>query len=75
MLDILKQIQGYAASVEDDNGNKYVQSIPVVGDQLTVERGVNVIDAVQNSFTTEERLDGIHMEIADWHAAVTFLNV
>ena len=55
MLDILKQIQGYAASVEDDNSKKYVQSIPVVGDQLTVEHGVNVIEAVQNSYTTETR--------------------
>ena len=50
-------------------------SLPLVGDQLTVERGVNVIEAVQNSFTPEERLERIHMKIADRHSAVTFLNV
>lgn len=74
MLDILRQIQGYSPNTDSDEQQRY-KSIPVVGDQLTVERGVNVIEAVQNAYTPAERLDGIHMEIADWHAAVTFLNV
>lgn len=68
MLDILRQIQS-------TGNDEQCKSVPVIGDQLTVERGVNVIEAVQNSYTPEERLEGIHMEIADWHAMVTFLNV
>lgn len=74
MLEILNQIHGYLPNLE--NGDQsLLKSIPVVGDQLTVERGVNVIQAVQNASTREERLEGIHLEIADWHAAVTFLHV
>ena len=75
MLDFLKQIRGYSPDLEDEEQKLKCKSIPIVGDQLTVERGVNVIEAVQNAFTPEEKLEGIHMEIADWHAAVTFLNV
>ena len=74
MLDILKQIQGYSPSIGNDEEKKF-KSVPIIGDQLTVERGVNVIEAVQNSYTPEEKLDGIHMEIADWHTTVTFLDV
>ena len=75
MLDILQQIRGYSPNLENCEQNLKCKSIPIVGDQLTVERGVNIIEAVQNSFTIEEKLEGVHMEIADWHTAVTFLNV
>ena len=74
MLDILKKIRGYSPNVENADQTLH-KSIPIVGDQLTVERGVNVIQAVQNAYTPEDKLEGIHMEIADWHTAVTFLNV
>ena len=74
MLDILKQIRGYSLSLENGEQDLKSKSIPIVGDQLTVERGANIIEAVQNSFTPE-KLEGIHMEIADWHTAITFLNV
>lgn len=74
MLDILKQIRGYSRNFENAD-QTLRKSIPIVGDQLTVERGVNVIQAVQNSYTPEEKLEGTHMETADWHTAVTFLNV
>ena len=74
MLDILKQIRGYSPNLKNADQTLH-KSIPIVGDQLTVERSVNVIQAVQNSYTPEEKLEGIHMEIADWHTAVTFLNV
>ena len=71
MLDILQQIRGYSPNL--DTADQTVRkSIPIVGDQLTVERGVNVIQAIQNAYTPEEKLEGIHMEIADWHTAVTF---
>ena len=74
MLDILKQRRGYSPNLENAD-QTLRRSIPIVWDQLTVERGVNVIQAVQNSYTPEEKLEDIHMEIADWHTAVTFLNV
>ena len=74
MLDILKQIRGYSPNLENVDQNVH-KCIAIVGDQLTIERGVSVIEVVHNSYTPEENLEGIHMEVADWHAAVTFLNV
>ena len=38
------------------------------GDQLTVERAVNVIASVANGLTPQDRLDGIHLQLGDWHA-------
>ena len=49
--------------------------IGVVGDQLSVERAVNCLSSLANGFTAEERLDGLHLEIADWHAELKFLSV
>eukprot|EP00794_Sanderia_malayensis_P012611 gene12611-13899_t len=45
----------------------------VVGDQLTVERGVSSLLQLENGFTDKERLEGLHMEIADFHGGMKFL--
>ena len=45
------------------------------GDQLTVERAVNVISSVANGLTPKDRLDGINLQLGDWHAAVKLLSV
>ncbi|XP_065054579.1 uncharacterized protein LOC135683293 isoform X2 [Rhopilema esculentum] len=47
----------------------------VVGDQLSVERGVNCLLELSNGFTKEERLEGLHFEIADFQAAMKFLQL
>ena len=47
----------------------------VVGDQLTVERGVACLLQLENGFTNKEKLDGLHMQIADFHAGMKFLQV
>ena len=47
----------------------------MVGDQLTIKRSVNGHAAPSNGFTPEERLEGLHFEIADWHAGNKFLQV
>lgn len=49
--------------------------VGVVGDQLSVERAVNCLASLANGFTPDERLDGLHLEIADWHAELKFLSV
>ena len=46
-----------------------------LGDQLSVERAVHCISSLANGFTLEERLDGLHVEIADWQAELKFLAV
>ena len=50
MLDILQQIRGYSPNLETAD-QTVRKSIPIVGDQLTVERGVNAIQAVQIAYT------------------------
>ena len=57
------------------NKVKLYHAVGVVGDQLTVERAVNGILSTSNGFTQDERYEGIHVEIADWHAEMNFLNV
>ena len=52
-----------------------LKKIGVIGDQLSVKRAVNCLSSLANGFTSEERLDGIHLEIADWHAELKFLSV
>ena len=51
----------------------FYHEIGVVGDQLTVERGVNCMLSMANGFSQDDRLEGIHVEIADWHAEMNFL--
>jgi len=56
-------------------GKTVFNKIGVIGDQLSVERAVNCLSSLANGFTAEERLDGLHLEIADWHAELKFLSV
>ena len=46
-----------------------------MADQLSVERGVNAPFELANGFTLQEHLEGLHLEIADWHAGNKFLKV
>ncbi|XP_031570760.1 uncharacterized protein LOC116305066, partial [Actinia tenebrosa] len=45
----------------------------LTGDQVSVERAVNVIESVSNGFSAEECLEGFNLQIDDWHAAVKIL--
>ena len=47
----------------------------LVGDQLTIERAVNAVKSMANGYTPEERLEGFHFGINDWHSGMEFLNV
>lgn len=71
ILQILhKYVPSYGELEESVYGNQ-----GVVGDQLSVERAVNGHASVANGFTPEERLQGLHFEIADWHSGNKFLEV
>lgn len=39
------------------------------------KRSVNVVASVANGYTPEERLEGMHFQIGDWHAGVKILSV
>lgn len=71
MVSILQQFFSYLPKTGDSGVDGQLFS----GDQLTVERAVNVISSVANGFTPEDRLEGINLQLGDWHAAVKVLTV
>ncbi len=62
-------------SAYGDGEEKQCGEHVVVGDQLSVERGVNGHMSLANGFIPDERGNGLHFEIADWHAGNKFLEV
>ena len=70
---ILKELHNYVPYAEGDE-RKYC-SQGIIGDQLTVEPVVNAHMTLSNGFTPEERMDGLHCEIADCHAGNKALDV
>ena len=72
MMAILQQFHSYLPQTSDGGVDGQMFS----GDQLTVERAVNVISSVANGYTPEDdRLEGINLQLGDWHAAVKLLSV
>lgn len=74
MKDILKNLQDYQPQHGEGEEKVFGQQA-IVGDQLTVERIVNGIKQVMNGFTPEQRFEGIHAEIADFHTSMKLLQV
>ena len=70
MLAILQQFHSYLP-------HQIMETLTQLfsGDQLNVERAVNVISSVANGLTPQDRLDGITLQLGDWHAAVELLSV
>ena len=71
MISILQQFHTYLPKTDEMEFDSQI----FTGDQLTVERAVNMITSVSNGFTPEDRLEGITIQIADWHAGVKILEV
>ena len=57
------------------NGNGEVDPQLIAGDQLTIERAANVIHSVANGYTPEDRLEGLILQMGDWHAGLKILSV
>lgn len=72
--EVLTALHKYVPHFGDEDERVY-SSQGAVADQLSVERGINALFEVANGFTPEERLEGLHLEIADWHAGNKFLQV
>eukprot|EP00794_Sanderia_malayensis_P004055 gene4055-4606_t len=47
----------------------------VVGDQISVERAVNCLLQISNGYTTEDRLEGLHFEVGDFHSGMKFVQL
>ena len=71
MMRILKQFHSYLPTLEGDQFDGQL----FTGDQLTVERAANVISSVSNGYTPKDRLDGINLQLGDWHTCVKILEV
>ena len=71
---VLTALHKYVPYYRSDENRTY-SSQGVVADQLSVERGMNALFELSNGFTPEERLEGLHLEIADWHAGNKFFKV
>lgn len=71
---VLKTLHNHIPSASDQSKITY-HSAGIVGDQLTIERVVNGILSVSNGFSSDERFEGLHAEIADWHTDMKFLCV
>ncbi len=59
----------------ETNDGKVFAEQGVVGDQLSVERGVNCLLEVSNGFTQEDFLKGLHFEVGYFHATMKLLQV
>ncbi len=71
MLEILQHFQSYIPKNADGTYDGQV----FAGDQLTVERAVNVIASRSNGYTAESRLEGLTLQLGDWHTGVKLLSV
>ena len=71
MLSILKKFHSCLPTKADGQVDGQI----FTGDQLTVERAINVISSVANGYTQEDRLEGINLQLGDWHAALKLLSV
>ncbi|CAB4028993.1 Hypothetical predicted protein [Paramuricea clavata] len=64
----------YTSEMMKKTENEYPISQGLAGDQLSVERGANQLQ-VANGLTPQERNEGLHLEIADFHAQMKFVQV
>ena len=66
MLEILTKFQTYLS--RKPNGKYEAQLF--AGDQLSVERAVNLTSSVANGYTPEDRFEGTNLQLGDWHAGL-----
>ena len=74
IAEVLKDLQQYQAHCGNNEERKY-ETQGFAADQLSVERAVNAVMQVSNAFTPEDRFDGMHFEIADFHTSIKFMQV
>lgn len=74
MNEILKELHKYVPYHSKGMKCEYGDQA-IVGDLLTVERGVNSHNTLTTGFTPKDRLEGLHFEMADWHGVNKCLGV
>ena len=72
MISITRELHGLVPVTNDDN---MFDRVPVVGDQETIERGVESQFSVRSAYSKTRRLEGLFFQLADWHHENKFLSV
>ncbi len=76
MQEVLEHVHtSYTPSSENVDAETIHSNLAIVGDQGSIERGVNVLLQLRNGLDPSERLDALHMELADFHTGMKFLQV
>ena len=75
MIDIIRGLHRLVPTMEGPGGQENFDRVPVVGDQKTMERGVEAQFSVRNAYTKSRRLEGLFFQLADWHHENKFLAV
>ena len=75
MQKVLEELHSKYVPFHGDDEHRRYGTQALVGDQLSCERAANVLVQLENGFTPQERLDGLHVEIADFHGGMKFLQV
>lgn len=76
MIDIVRQLHQWVPSTEEeDEKEETFDRVPIVGDQKTMERGVEAQFSVSNAYSRRRKLDGLFFQLADWHHENKFLGV
>lgn len=60
---------------DDEEEDKIIHRVAFGGDHLTVERAVSAVDAVKDSDSPYERLEGIIIKHEDFHCEMNVLQV
>jgi hypothetical protein len=71
---VVDEIYQYVPRAETKNGVT-LSGQGVVGDQLSVERGINSLMQIANGLTEADRKEGLHFEVAVFHSQMKFLQV
>jgi len=74
MVDILRSLHEWVPQASE-TGEEIFDRVPVVGDQKTMERGLEGQFSVSNAYTRGRRLEGLFFQLADWHLENKFLGV
>ena len=72
MIDIIRGLHRLVPTHEGPGGQENFDHVPVVGDQKTMERGVEAQLSVRNAYTKSGRLEGLFFQLADWHHEISF---
>lgn len=75
MIDILRNLHEWVPADTDYHGIEIFDRVPVVGDQKTMERGLEGQFSVSNAYSKRGRLEGLFFQLADWHLENKFLGV